>query len=84
MLRVNQHNHFSNHANPKKSFKIIGFLCLATCFLSQSQLGVCYANGEGIPKDINTAIEWFAKAADQGHEDAKRNLKIVKAMLKKN
>jgi len=34
---------------------------------------MCYA-GEGGRRDVAAAVEWFRKAADQGHEEAQANL----------
>jgi TPR repeat protein len=34
--------------------------------LSQGRLGTAHQYGQGVPKDINQAILWFRKAADQG------------------
>ena len=33
---------------------------------SQHNLGLCYANGEGVPVDMAEAVKWFRKAAEQG------------------
>jgi TPR repeat protein len=37
---------------------------------------VRYANGEGIPKDSATAVEWWTKAAIQGNAQAQFNLGV--------
>jgi TPR repeat protein len=37
-----------------------------------------YYTGEGVPKDIAKAREWFKKAAAQGNADAKANLEGMK------
>jgi len=37
-------------------------------------LGVCYANGEGVPKDIKKAARWYKEAADYGNDDARAAL----------
>ena len=37
-------------------------------------VGVFYAEGRGVTKDINKAKERYAKAAAQGHDDAKTQL----------
>jgi len=34
-----------------------------------------YERGEGVEKDLNKAIEWYTKAAEDGNEDAKEALK---------
>jgi len=41
---------------------------------SQYNLGVCYANGEGVEKDVTEAAKWFRKAADQGFAQAQFQL----------
>ena len=41
---------------------------------AQYNLGVCYANGCGMPKDLQQAIYWYTKAAEQGNEDAQKAL----------
>ena len=37
-------------------------------------LGVCYANGEGVSQDYTTAAYWYEKAAEQGYAKAQLNL----------
>ncbi len=37
---------------------------------AQTDLGMCYFRGDGVPKDMEKATEWFRKAADQGEVDA--------------
>jgi TPR repeat protein len=37
-------------------------------------LGICYQNGFGVPKDDTQAVKWFRKAAEQGHAMAQKNL----------
>ena len=41
---------------------------------AQFNLGLIYANGEGVAQDMNEAVELFKKAAEQGHVDAQNNL----------
>ncbi|MBC8001374.1 MAG: sel1 repeat family protein, partial [Opitutaceae bacterium] len=41
---------------------------------AQSNLGVCYAKGEGVEKDYREAVKWFRKAADQNFALAQFNL----------
>ncbi|MGU3628725.1 tetratricopeptide repeat protein [Comamonas sp. C24C] len=33
---------------------------------AQNNLGLAYANGDGVPQDYIQAVQWFRKAADQG------------------
>lgn len=41
---------------------------------AQFNLGLMYANGEGVLQDMEQAAELFKKAAEQGHVDAQNNL----------
>ena len=41
---------------------------------AQFNLGVRYANGQGVAKDEVEAVKWYRKAADQGDADAQSNL----------
>lgn len=43
---------------------------------AQFQLGRMYTIGRGVPRDKVKAIEWFRKAADQGHIDAQSALTL--------
>ena len=45
---------------------------------AQYNLGVMYANGSGVPKDEVKAVEWYRKAAQQGHAHAQSKLKAIK------
>ena len=44
---------------------------------AQYNLGVCYANGEGVAKDYVEAYKWWLLAAGQGDEDAKKIMTIL-------
>ena len=41
---------------------------------AQNNLGLCYAEGEGVTKDYAEAVRWWRKAAEQGDADAQYNL----------
>jgi hypothetical protein len=41
---------------------------------AQWQMGVRYADGEGVPKDDSQAMLWFQLAAEQGHVNAQAHL----------
>ena len=43
---------------------------------AQFKLGLCYANGRSVPKNVVKAIEWYRLAAKQGHILAKYNLGV--------
>lgn len=44
---------------------------------AQSSLGSCYYEGQGVPQDYGEAVNWYSKAAEQGHEEAKRALELL-------
>lgn len=37
-------------------------------------LGTCYANGLGVPRDVEAAKYWFRKAAEAGSQSAREEL----------
>lgn len=41
---------------------------------AQSNLGLMYAEGKGVPQDFAEAVRWYRKAADQGYARAQSNL----------
>ena len=41
---------------------------------AQGKLGYCYANGEGVGKDLTEAAKWYKKAAEQGYAKAQSDL----------
>ena len=41
---------------------------------AQFNLGLVYANGQGVPQNFNTAVKWFNRAAEKGHAQAQHNL----------
>lgn len=47
----------------------------------QFNLGVMYANGDGVPQSNMKAYVWWSVSAAQGHEKAKGNRDIVAAEL---
>jgi len=44
---------------------------------AQFNLGVCYANGDGVAKDAEQAVLWYRRAAEAGHTDAQFNLGVL-------
>ncbi|AKH36695.1 MULTISPECIES: tetratricopeptide repeat protein [Nitrosomonas] len=44
---------------------------------AQFNLGLLYAEGQGVPQDSAKAVEWFTKAAEQGNVDAQNNLGVM-------
>ena len=43
---------------------------------AQYNLGVMYAEGEGVPEDDRKAVKWYRKAAEQGNAPAQYNLGV--------
>ena len=41
---------------------------------AQYNLGWAYESGTGVPKDTQEAIKWYAKASDQGNDQANARL----------
>jgi hypothetical protein len=46
---------------------------------AQTNLGMLYANGQGVPQDYAQARQWFEKAATHGHARAQVNLGLLYA-----
>ena len=45
------------------------------CCEAMNNLGTCYADGKGgLEKDEYEAVKWYRKAAEQGHENARKIL----------
>jgi len=49
--------------------------------VAQSNLGVCYERGDGVPKYEVVAYKWYLLAAAQGDNKAKRNASMLELML---
>jgi TPR repeat protein len=47
--------------------------------IAQYEIGLRYANGEGVPKDDLLAFGWFLKAAEQGNSNAQAYIGIAYA-----
>ena len=63
-----------NRGDYKNAFLIFNCLAEQGDAWVQYQLGVMYANGEGVPQDEVEATRWFRKAAEQGDVDAQYEL----------
>ena len=46
---------------------------------AQSNLGIMYAEGQGVPQDYSEAVKWYRLAADQGDATAQSNLGLMYA-----
>ncbi|MNG16519.1 Localization factor PodJL [compost metagenome] len=44
---------------------------------AQHNIGVMYAQGVGVIKDVKQAVSWYRKAAEKGHASAQFNLGVM-------
>jgi hypothetical protein len=44
---------------------------------AQTDLGLMYANGEGVGRDYDEAVNWYRKAAEQGDAKAQNALGVM-------
>ena len=51
--------------------------------MGQSNLGLMYAKGEGVPQDYKEAYAWWSVAKANGQELAEKNLVIVTKKMTK-
>ena len=49
---------------------------------AQCMLGLCYANGNGVPQDLIAAVHWLRRAHKQNHESARKLLSKVEVHLR--
>ncbi len=45
--------------------------------VAQSNLGIIYQWGQGVPEDYKKSVYWYGKAAEQGHASAQYNLGVM-------
>ncbi|RUM51987.1 MAG: hypothetical protein DSY87_07925, partial [Methylococcus sp.] len=45
--------------------------------VAQSNLGIIYQWGQGVPEDYKKSVHWYSKAAEQGNADAQSNLGVM-------
>lgn len=44
---------------------------------AQFSLGIAHQRGEGLPQDLEKALDWYRKAADKGYARAQYNLAVM-------
>ena len=49
--------------------------------LAQTNLGVMYQIGQGVPQDSGKAREWYQKAADNGYAPASARLRALQPLV---
>ena len=64
--------------NAVKLYKVAASKNLAS---AQKMLGILYANGQGVPKNIDKAKDWLSKAALNGDQSAQQTLKKIKMLV---
>ena len=60
--------------NYKEAFSWFEQAALAGYAAAQCNLGICYANGQGVKPDYNASFNWYVKAANAGDKVAQCNL----------
>ena len=68
-----------NQGDFKKAFELWRPLAEEGTARAQSNLGVLYENGKGVPADMNEALKWYRLAAEQGYAGAQNNLGLIYA-----
>ncbi|MCT7481583.1 tetratricopeptide repeat protein [Aliarcobacter cryaerophilus] len=61
----------------KTAFTIFEDLAKKGDVEAQFELGMMYANGEGVRQDFKIAKEWYGKACDGGNQNGCDNYKIL-------
>lgn len=67
--------------NPDLAVKIIRVSAEKGSAEAWLALGECYNFGIGVEKDINEAVKWYQKAADQGKEYAEEQLSVLNCLI---
>ena len=65
---------YYNNGDYGKAYSIFEELALKNDGAAQYNLGLMYANGEGVKQDYFKAKEWYEKAAAQGYALAQNNI----------
>lgn len=58
----------------KEAFERLHNMAEHDCIYSQCLIGLMYEKGLGVEKDINRAVDWYAKAGGKGFADAEYRL----------
>jgi len=80
--RATPQTHAQNHAQPAaeetesvgSNLAELRHKAEAGNAVAQFNLGKCYDQGQGVPKDESEAVKWYRKAAEQGLAEAQCNL----------
>ena len=66
-----------NNKDYEKAVKIARKLAKRNNAEAQNLLGICYFYGYGVEQSYDEAVKWWKKAAEQGHEEAKKELDFM-------
>jgi len=70
--------------NRKRAFRYFHKAAVAGMAEAQNNVGVAYANGEGVKRDMQKALHWFNEAANQENSEALCNLGMLFDEVEKN
>ncbi|GBB91176.1 hypothetical protein RclHR1_18310004 [Rhizophagus clarus] len=70
-------NGIGTSVNKKKAFELFQKAANLECCDAQYNLALMYEDGEGIKQNINQAIYWYKKSANQGSQSAHNKLKFL-------
>ena len=68
-----------NDGNHARALRIWRPIAQAGHALAQYNIGIAYARGAGVERNISTASAWWKRSALQGHRDSAYNLGLVYA-----
>ena len=63
--------------NYKEAMRLAKLGAAAGNALAMTHIGALFANGWGVPKDLDEACKWYRQAAALGQENAKHNLRYL-------
>ena len=67
--------------NKEKAFELYQKAANLGNDVAQYNLALVYENGDGIVQDIDQAIYWYRKSAEQGYQSARNKLEKFKNKL---
>ena len=68
-----------NRGDYRSDFDVFSTYAAQGDVVAQYNLGILYANGEGVAQDYEKAVYWYKKAAAQGYVSAQYNLGLMYA-----
>lgn len=71
---VEDYENFRDSASPKLYVKLVRIKAERGDIVAQFNLGECYFKGHGVEENLEQAVSWFRKAAEQGYPAAQYQL----------